>query len=217
MSEQTRVVLIGGGEHAQVVADAIASRPENGTLVGFLDPQPCAELQALGIRWLGGDDDEVVLSMQDCHFVLAVGGVGNTILRTQLASRYQAIGVHWGQVVHARSVVSKRATLGMGVVVLAGAVVNVGARVGDHAIVNSNAVIEHDVKLGNHVHVGPSATIGGGTEVETNSIIGLGACVRDHIRIGEQAVIGMGAVVVKSVPNRVVVAGVPAEIIRRNE
>ena len=34
----TPIVILGGGEHAQVVAEAIRSRPDLWELVGFTDP-----------------------------------------------------------------------------------------------------------------------------------------------------------------------------------
>ena len=40
----------------------------------------------------------------------------------------------------------------------------------------------------------------------------LGAVIRDHLTIGREAVVGAGAVVVKSVPDNVLVTGVPAHI-----
>ncbi|MDD5218774.1 MAG: sugar O-acetyltransferase, partial [Candidatus Omnitrophica bacterium] len=42
------------------------------------------------------------------------------------------------------------------------------------------------------------------------------AIIRPGVHIGSNTVIGMGAVVTKDIPDKVVVAGVPAKIIREN-
>lgn len=207
------LVLVGGGEHAQVVLDAARSRPDDWLAVGFVDPHPRSELLALGLAWLG-DDAAAGDRLRGRHCILAVGGIGETERRQAIARRFDSLGVTWATVVHARAVVSDTAAVGAGVAILAGAVINPGARIGEHCIVNTGAIVEHDVELEPFVHVGPGAVVGGGTTIGTGTYVGLGARVRDHIRIGWGAVIGMGSVVVQEVPDRVVVVGVPARQIR---
>lgn len=50
--------------------------------------------------------------------------------------------------------------------------------------------------------------------VERGSLIGIGAIVLDGVRIGAGSVIGAGAVVTKDVPERSLVMGVPAKLVR---
>ena len=45
--------------------------------------------------------------------------------------------------------------------------------------------------------------------------VGTGAIILPGVTVGEQSVIGAGAVVTKSVPSRVTVAGVPARVIKK--
>src|SRR5205085_1219636 len=52
------------------------------------------------------------------------------------------------------------------------------------------------------------------TYVEEGAAIGSGATILCGIRIGKDAVIGAGSVVTKDVPDRAIVAGNPARIIR---
>ncbi|MGH8248101.1 MAG: hypothetical protein ACREUU_16895, partial [Gammaproteobacteria bacterium] len=45
-----RIILIGGGGHARVIAEAVRSNVDRFELVGFVDPNECSETtRALGI------------------------------------------------------------------------------------------------------------------------------------------------------------------------
>lgn len=202
-----RVVLIGGGEHARVVAEAVRSVPELFELVGFVDPRPCEETaRRLGLSRLG-DDSAVPPGV---FGVIGVGAIGVSPVRAAIAARLTSKLAGWATVVHRAAWVSPTASLGAGTVVMAGAVMQTGARTGVHAVVNSGAVLEHDVVLGDYVQLGPGALVGGAAVIGDDSYISLGACVRDHIWIGARALVGMGAVVVADVEDGATVAGVPA-------
>lgn len=204
------VILVGGGEHARVVAEAVRSRPDLFTLIGFVDPEPCEEtVTRLGLKHLG---DDAALAMHPRALVLvSVGPTPGSITRERIVNQLVSSVEGFATVVHAGAWVSPTAILEEGAVVLAGAVVNSGARIGPHAVVNSGATIEHDVTLGAFVHVAPGATLGGGASVGASAHIGLGACVRDHVRVGSRALVAMGAVVVKDIADGALVKGVPAK------
>ena len=50
--------------------------------------------------------------------------------------------------------------------------------------------------------------------IKDNAWIGFGACVMKGVTIGKNSIIAAHAVVVKDVPDNVVVAGNPAQIVR---
>lgn len=56
-----------------------------------------------------------------------------------------------------------------------------------------------------------------GIVVEDGAWIGAGAILLDGVRVGRNAVVGAGAVVTRDVPAWSVVAGVPAQVIRRRD
>jgi acetyltransferase EpsM len=204
-----RIVLIGGGEHARVLIEAVRSRPEAHEVIGFVDPEPCEETtRRLGVPRLGGED--ILVQHPGAAGVLGFASPDARERRREAVRRLSPLVTGWARVVHAAAWVSSTATIGEGAVIMAGAVVQSGAVIGAHGIVNSGAVVEHDVVLGEHVHVGPGATIGGAARVGAMTHIGLGAAVRDHISIGADAIVGMGAVVVRDVPGGTTVMGVPA-------
>jgi acetyltransferase EpsM len=211
------LILVGGGEHASVVADAALSSG-NWDIVGVIDAgTPRQALLDSGVRHLGDDDalTELLEALEpgepEPWLVVSVGGVVEAAVRRGLAERLGAR--RWATVVHSSAWVSPSAVLEGGAVVMAGAVVNAGARVGAHAIVNTAAVVEHDVVVGAFVRIAPGAVIGGGVQIGEDALIGLGAAIRDHITIGDRAVVGMGSVVTRNVVPGATVAGLPARIV----
>jgi sugar O-acyltransferase (sialic acid O-acetyltransferase NeuD family) len=211
------LAILGGGEHARVVIDAVDSTPGEWVVIGYIAPTPDSDAPGgrTGQPPYLGDDQSAALWMADRAgperpwLVLGVG------LGVELAAREAIVERHrdwdqWAAITHARASVSPTASLSPGAVVLAGAVVGPGAAIGEHAVVNSAAVIEHDVSVEPFAMVGPGAVVGGGVRIGRGALIGLGARIRDHVSIGPGAVVGMGAVVVDDVAADSRVVGIPA-------
>jgi len=110
-------------------------------------------------------------------------------------------------------------------------------RLGEHVYLNFSCVIldNNEVHIGDHAMLGPAVQIYTAAHpveartriegwevakpiaIEDNVWIGGGAVILPGVTIGRNAVVGAGAVVTRSVPPNVVVAGNPARVIRRIE
>ncbi|MEA2518436.1 MAG: hypothetical protein QOF49_516 [Chloroflexota bacterium] len=212
------VVVIGAGEHARVVVDALRARAGAWDVLGVVDRLPAESAEggrdASRLPHLGTDEAfRATLASQPAdarpRLVLGIGAPTEPNTRRAVVAAWDGLAA-WATVVHPAAIVSADATLGEGTVVLAGALVGPGARIGNHAIVNTGAIVEHDVELGPFAQIGPGAAIGGGARIGAGSLVGLGARVRDHVTVGADAIVGMGAVVVADVPDGVTVMGTPA-------
>jgi acetyltransferase EpsM len=214
----TNLILIGGGDHARVIAEAARSRPDLWRLEGFTDQKPCSSLaRLLQIPYLGCDESLIARSDREggCWVVLGIAGLRPSDLRSEIVKAFQGVrSLKWAKVLHSAAWISPTARIEEGAVVLAGAIVNSGAVVGSHSVVNSGSIIEHDVRIGPFAMISPGAVVGGGAVLETNSFIGLGARIRDHVSVGIGAMVGMGAVVVKDVPAGQTVVGIPARVLK---
>lgn len=110
-------------------------------------------------------------------------------------------------------------------VVMMGAVINIGAEVGRGTMVDMNAVLGARAIVGKNCHIGAGAVIAGVLEppskkpvvVGDNVLVGANAVVLEGVKVGRGSVVAAGAVVVKNVPPGVVVAGVPARVIKKVE
>jgi carbonic anhydrase/acetyltransferase-like protein (isoleucine patch superfamily) len=67
--------------------------------------------------------------------------------------------------------------------------------------------------LGDYVTIGHRAVVHS-AQIGPGSLIGIGAIVLDGVRVGAGCIVGAGSVVTKDVPERSLVLGVPAKILR---
>jgi acetyltransferase EpsM len=204
------LIVIGGGEHARVVAEAASADAGQWKLLGFVDPVARPDTVDRGaLHQLG--DDKALRDHPRARAILGFGGVEKGKARENAVQRLASMVSRWATVVHPRAIVSPSAKLGGGTPVMAGAIVQTGANIGEHVIINSGAIIEHDVAVGDYSQISPGAAIGGAARLGRQVFVGLGAVIRDHVAVGDETVVGMGAVVVSDVPARSVVIGVPAK------
>lgn len=203
MIDAPDLVLLGGGGHAAVVAEA--ARSCGWTVTGYLDDAgQSAAARLIGLVCLGAIADWTRIPAP----ALGHAAVGDASLRRRwldaLAARVA------GPIVHESAVVSPSATLAEGSFIGPRAVVNARAVVGRGVIVNSGAIVEHDCVLGDFCHVAPGAVIGGSAVVGERSTIGLNATVLPEVRIGAGVTLGAGSVAVEGVPDGVIAVGIPA-------
>ncbi len=103
-----------------------------------------------------------------------------------------------------------------------GAVINIGAEIGSGTMVDMNAVLGARATVGRNCHIGAGAVIAGVLEppsarpvfIGDNVLVGANAVVLEGLRVGRGSVVAAGAVVTKNVRPGVVVAGVPAIVIK---
>ncbi len=91
-------------------------------------------------------------------------------------------------------------------------------RIGNNVKIDNLCHIAHNVMIEENVCVIALSMIAGSVILKKNAYIAPSSSIRNQVTIGENSVVGLGAVVVKDVEKNVVVAGVPAKIIRvRND
>jgi len=210
-----RLLILGGGGHASVVADILKSVEYQELLssaavldAGLFEGE---KQTSFGLPVVGNDEFLQRAKTEGfARFVVAVGGGIDSQKRKALFDRAVEAGLSPLTLVHPLAVVSQSAKLGPGTTVMPKSVVNANSRVGANAIINTSAVVEHDCSIGDHVHVAPRACLLGGVAVEDLAFVGAGSVIRQGLKIGEGAVVGCGAVVVKDVPSGATVYGNPA-------
>lgn len=107
-------------------------------------------------------------------------------------------------------------------VIMMGAIINIGVEIGEGTMIDMGAILGGRVKVGKNCHIGAGTVLAGVIEppsanpvvIEDNVVIGANAVVLEGIRVGKGSVVAAGAIVTEDVPENVVVAGMPAKIIK---
>lgn len=167
-----------------------------------------------GYQILGSFDD--LYSIGDFSGMNFTLSMGDNRIRMSVFENLISMGGNIPTLIHPKADVSKYAQLGEGVVIHSNAVVHPGVILGNNTVISCNSTLIHQSKLGNHCYVAGNALIGAYAQVGNQVFIGLSAVIiSDKVKsIGDNTVIGAGAVVSSSVEANVVVAGVPARVIR---
>lgn len=128
-------------------------------------------------------------------------------------------------------VVREECTIGDDVAIWSNSIIDYGCRIGDRVKIHSNCyvaqftVIDDDaflapgVSIANDLYPGDptSASLMRGPHIGRGAQIGVNATLLPYIIIGEGSIVGSGSVVTSDVPPGVVVAGVPARVLRTTD
>lgn len=128
--------------------------------------------------------------------------------------------------IHARiepgAIIRDQVTIGNNAVIMMGASINIGAVIGEGTMIDMNAVVGGRGTIGKNCHIGAGAVVAGVVEppsatpviIEDDVLVGANAVILEGIRVGKGSVVAAGAIVIEDVPPNVVVAGVPARVIK---
>lgn len=113
-------------------------------------------------------------------------------------------------------------TVGEGAVFCANTMLTGDLVIGRHFHCNIYSYVAHDCRIGDFVTFAPRVSCNGRVLIDDYAYVGTGVVFKQGtqeapLRVGRGAVVGMGAVVTKDVPDRAVVVGNPAKVIRTLE
>ena len=213
-SERPKLVIWGASSHALVVADIVRAEGRY-EIVGFLDDvDPSRAGEAF--------DDATVLGGAEQLERLRANGVTHVVLgfygsyeeREPAARRASGAGFELATAIHPSAVLAPSVTVGPGTVIHSGVVVEPHTRIGANAILNCVAGAGHECVIGDGVHLGGRASLAGKVTVGDGALLELNAMVARGVTVGAGAVVGSMALVLDDVPERVLVHGIPARVVR---
>lgn len=210
---KTRVLILGAGGHAQVVADILLRMRDEGlnfTPVGYLDDDPALKGQRLlGLPVLG----RLTRLFEIPHEAVLVA-IGDNATRQSIFEQLLSQGERSIIARHPSAVIAPGVQIGSGTMICAGVVVNPGSTIGANVILNTGCTVDHHNHIGDHAHIAPGVHLGGDVSIGEGTLVGIGATVMPQRRVGAWSVVSAGAVVHSDVGERIVAAGVPARAIR---
>lgn len=208
ISTMTKLIIIGAGEHGCSVAN-VALHMHKYATIAFLDDTVTINPD-IGMEVMG-TISEADKYIKDYEIFV---GIGDNKMRERIQCQLEQVGATIPTLIHPRASLGRQVTLGRGTVVMAGALINCKCRIKQGCIINTAAIVDHDGVIEDYAHISAGAILAGNVSVGEKTFVGVGAVLRNKISIGSNTIIGMGSVVTKCIPDKVIVYGNPAKIIK---
>ena len=209
--ETRKLLICGTRTYAEEVSD-IASDIPGVEVVGFIENwerDRCKDtLEGLPIHWV----DDLPKVAKGCVAVCALA----TTHRSLFTKQVDAHGVPFTTLIHPTASVSKRSEVGAGTIIAQGVIIGSHNVIGRHVIFGRGTLVGHHTHIGDHCSIFPGCNIAGNNRIGNAVYMGLGSIIINNLNVGSHTVIGAGSVVVKDVPDRTQVLGVPARIVKEN-
>ncbi|MEA1065403.1 NeuD/PglB/VioB family sugar acetyltransferase [Apirhabdus apintestini] len=204
-----KLIIIGAGGFAKAVVDSLDH--DEYIIVGFLDK--IKSESHLGYPILGASLDELEF-IEDYKFFIAIG---NPDHRDEWFTKIKEKELETINVIDKTAILSARANLGTCIYIGKMAIVNCDSYLEDGVVVNTRALIEH----GNHIsycsNISTNVVLNGDVQVGEKTFVGSCTVVNGQIKIGSSSIIGSGSVVIRNIPNNVVVAGSPTRLLKERK
>ncbi|MCC8421890.1 MULTISPECIES: acetyltransferase [Photorhabdus] len=201
-----KLIIIGAGGFSKSIIDSLDRKKYE--LIGFIDTFKVGSHQGYPI--LGNDINKVDESMNYNYFI----GIGDPKIRLHFFNLIMSKGLSLINIIDPTAIVSSSTKLGIGVYIGKMCIINPDTCIGDGVVINTRSLIEHGNSIGCCCNISTNVVLNGDVTVGTKTFIGSCTVVNGQITIGNNSVIGSGSVVIRHIPNNVVVAGSPTRLIR---
>ena len=218
MSTLRKLILVGGAGTSSDVLALIASINRCGPryqVLGLLDDALPAGSQRFGTQVLGGLADG--RSFADAWFVDCLGSPRSYRGREALLGRMGMRDAPFETLVHPSVMLADDVQLGSGCILYPNVVVLSNVHIGEHVTILSGAVLNHDVDVGDWSILGSGVMLSGAVKIGRSCYLGAASSVREGVSVADGSLVGMGAAVTRNVTRDLVVAGVPAKVLRSAE
>lgn len=212
------VIIWGAGGLGEFVL-YILSYDSDVRVHAFLDDNP--DLQGTYLKGLPvlKPDEATLNKLREEGATHGIVSIGNGRVRENLSHRLEELGFKITSAIHPTAHISPAVTLGKGVIVGSAANLFYDATLGDFIFVGPSVTVSpHGLIIEDNVELCVGSMIAGKVHIHKNAFIGASASISHgefgNLSVGEDALVGAGAVVIKDVPARAVVVGVPAKVIR---
>jgi sugar O-acyltransferase (sialic acid O-acetyltransferase NeuD family) len=208
------IVLIGGGNQAHYTIDII-NKEGKYNIIGIIDSIHDVGSNRFGYKVLGRQEDIIKLKEQ-YNIEGGIISIGDNWARYYVSSQIkkEIPDFKFVNAIHPSVVIGDNVELGEGIVMMAGCIINPKSKIGDFTFFATGAQVDHDCDIKNYSSISAGSITGGYVTLGEFSAITLGVTVVDRLKIGKNTVIGAGSLVIKDLPDNVLVYGNPCKVIR---
>jgi len=210
-------VIIGAGTYSEVY---LAFLQEAGIeIIGFLDDDEKYEGKNVqGIPVWG--TTEILPSLKEKFGVEAVYcPIGSNKTRVLFLELARSLGYQTPNFIHHTAIIGPHVTIAdEGVYILQATQVMPFVTIEKDVMISAGSNVIHHCHLSQGTFISNGVNFGAFVVAEKYAYIGMGSTVMTGVKVvGEDCLVGAGAVVVRDVPAKAIVAGVPAKVLRIKE
>lgn len=208
-----RSIIIGAGTYAEVY---LAYLLEAGIeIVGFVDDAPALQSKTVRDYPVLGTVSDLETLKEKMNVEAVYCPIGNNAVRVRLLKQAKAWGYKTPNYIHPSAVISPHVQMGEGVYVLLGTNIMPYTKIEDYVMISMNVNVAHHNLLEEGTFLSTGVNFGASITAHKRAYVGIGATIMTGLHeLGEDCLIGAGAVVIKDVPSKAIMAGVPAKVIR---
>lgn len=201
-----KLVIIGAGGFAKAIIDSLDH--ELYKLEGFIDSVKSGMHQ--GVPILGHTLNDIK-SASDYYYFIAIGDPDDRALWLEEIKKQNLETIN---IIDKTAIVSERSSLGTCIYVGKMAIINTDSSLEDGVVINTRALIEHGNYISYCTNVSTNVVLNGDVKVGKKTFIGSCTVVNGQLKIGSSSIIGSGSVVIRNIPDNVVVAGTPTRLLK---
>ena len=209
-------VIIGAGTYGEVYLAFLQEAGVN--VVGFLDDDPKYANQSVRNIPVIGPIAKLEILRETEGVEAVYCPLGNNMLRVKFLSMARRLGYKTPNYIHPSVIISPNVSIGEGVYVLLGTTIMPHTIIKDFVMISMGVHLAHHCVLDEGVFLSTGCNFGASIHAYRYAYCGISSTIMTGIHeLGEDCLIGAGAVVIRDVPDRAVVAGVPAKVLKVKE
>jgi sugar O-acyltransferase (sialic acid O-acetyltransferase NeuD family) len=204
------VAVVGYSGHSYVIIDILLNA---GRIVTAYCDSEEKEKNPYHLSYLG-KESEVIARLKVFDYFIGVGHNGiRKKIHTQLAE-YLGKPIN---AIHPSAVISASVDISHGIMISANATINPLVKLGQGVICNTSCSIDHECHIEEFAHIAPGAVLCGNVKIGAGTFIGANAVIKQGITIGKNVTIGAGTVVIRDIPDNMMVVGNPQRILHKEQ
>lgn len=210
-----KTIIIGAGTYGEVYLYYL--QEVGYEIIGFLDDNKSLwNTKIRGVPVLGGVD--LLNDRESLEAEAVFCPLGNNKLRVKFLNKAKTLGYKTPNYIHSSVIIPTNIKMGEGIYILLGVKIMPYVSLEDYTMISMGAHIAHHTTLEKGTFISTGVNFGASIVAKEYSYVGIGATIMTGVKeLGKECLIGAGAVVIKDVPNKAVVAGVPGKVIKIKE
>jgi acetyltransferase-like isoleucine patch superfamily enzyme len=181
---------------------------------GFIDYKPeFTQAKCMGYDLPVIDEDEF-LSIHDLNCYVYIGA-GDPKTIKKIADKFK--DYTFPNLIHNNVVIDESVKLNKGNIVTGGCVLTVDINIGNFNVFNLNTTVGHDTIIGDCNVFNPGANISGSVNIGNFNLFGTNSTILQGLKIGNNSIIGASSLINKFIDSNLVVVGIPAKEIKKND